>query len=192
MRSSPRGDQEMGERSHSGGGAWEPNRTPGSLALEEVAAAVEEITTTRIPSSAPRKQTGSSADTSSTVAASAVQAMAKIKNALGEIVQIIGVIDETAFQTNLRALNAGIESARAGDAGKGFAVGAQVRGLAQHSTTAAQDIKALIEKSNEEVTSPRGLCQTSEYWRIFLQHRHAFVANRTDWRGKPGIGGRSQ
>jgi hypothetical protein len=57
--------------------------------------------------------------------------MERIEQSSHQIANIIGVIDEIAFQTNLLELNAGVEAARAGEAGKGFAVVAQeVRELA--------------------------------------------------------------
>ncbi|ABC94140.1 methyl-accepting chemotaxis protein (plasmid) [Rhizobium etli CFN 42] len=142
-----------------------------AVALEEIAAAIEEITTT-VRSSAARADdareiitnTKKTADSSSEVVASAIQAMSKIEAASDEIVQIIGVIDDIAFQTNLLALNAGIEAARAGEAGKGFAVVAQeVRDLAQRSAEAGQKIKELIGRSRAEITNgTRVVRETSE------------------------------
>lgn len=136
------------------------NRTEQQAAsLQEAAAALEEITET-VNSSSERAQDArkiattakTSTDDAGKVVASAVEAMERIETASGEIENIIGAIDEIAFQTSLLALNAGVEAARAGDAGAGFSVVAQeVRELAQRSAAAAKEIKSLISTSSEEV-----------------------------------------
>ena len=78
--------------------------------------------------------------------------MDEITGASRKIVDIIGVIDGIAFQTNILALNAAVEAARAGEQGRGFAVvAAEVRLLAQRSATAAKEIKTLIGASVEKV-----------------------------------------
>ncbi len=92
------------------------------------------------------------ADDGAQVVRNAVTAMDAIEKSSMQINQIIDLIDGIAFQTNLLALNAGVEAARAGDAGKGFAVVAnEVRALAQRSSDAAREIRALITTSSTQV-----------------------------------------
>lgn len=81
-----------------------------------------------------------------------VDTMAAINESARKIVDIIGVIDSIAFQTNILALNAAVEAARAGEQGRGFAVVAsEVRSLAQRSAQAAKEIKILIGSSVDAV-----------------------------------------
>jgi methyl-accepting chemotaxis protein len=81
-----------------------------------------------------------------------VATMGDINASSAKIVDIIAVIDGIAFQTNILALNAAVEAARAGDQGRGFAVvAAEVRNLAQRSSGAAKEIKALIGDSVAKV-----------------------------------------
>ncbi len=81
-----------------------------------------------------------------------IDTMQSIGDGAHKIVQIIGVIDSIAFQTNILALNAAVEAARAGEQGKGFAVVAtEVRALARRSAEAAKEIKTVITASVERV-----------------------------------------
>jgi methyl-accepting chemotaxis protein len=83
-----------------------------------------------------------------------VQTMGSIQESSRKIVDIIGLIDSIAFQTNILALNAAVEAARAGEHGRGFAiVASEVRTLAQRAAGASKDIRALIHKSVETVNS---------------------------------------
>jgi methyl-accepting chemotaxis protein len=77
-----------------------------------------------------------------------INTMVSINQSSHKVANIIGVIDEIAFQTNILALNAAVEAARAGEQGRGFAVVAsEVRSLAQRSAAAAKEIKSLIQVS---------------------------------------------
>jgi len=81
-----------------------------------------------------------------------VATMRDIDESARRIADIIGTIDGIAFQTNILALNAGVEAARAGDGGRNFAVVAgEVRALAQRSAGAAKEIKELVGASAQRV-----------------------------------------
>jgi methyl-accepting chemotaxis protein len=127
-------------------------------ALEQTASSMEELTGTVRQNAQHAQQANQLAVSASAVAAQGgqivadvVQTMATIKASSYQIVDIIGVIDSIAFQTNILALNAAVEAARAGE-GRGFAVVAsEVRNLAQRSAGAAKEIKTLIGNSVDQV-----------------------------------------
>lgn len=89
-----------------------------------------------------------------------VKTMGAIDASSKKIVDIIGVIDSIAFQTNILALNAAVEAARAGEQGRGFTVlASKVRNLAQRSAGAAKEIKELIDHSVQTVEAGNRLVE---------------------------------
>ncbi len=127
--------------------------------LEQTAASMEELTSTVKQNADNARQANQLAVSASEVAtkggmvvSQVVDTMESINASSRKVVEIIGVIDGIAFQTNILALNAAVEAARAGEQGRGFAVVAsEVRSLAQRSAAAAKEIKALIGDSVEKV-----------------------------------------
>ncbi|MDO9596773.1 MAG: methyl-accepting chemotaxis protein [Azoarcus sp.] len=129
-----------------------------AASLQETASSMEQLTSTVRQNAENAKQAREMAVLASDVAgrgAITVQQMVATMNDIHhssrKIVDIIGVIDGIAFQTNILALNAAVEAARAGEQGRGFAVVAgEVRSLAQRSAAAAKEIKTLISDSVEK------------------------------------------
>ena len=127
--------------------------------LEKTASAMEELTSTVKQNADNAREANQLAASASEVArkggevvSQVVDTMGSINTSANKIVDIIGVIDGIAFQTNILALNAAVEAARAGEQGRGFAVVAsEVRNLAQRSAAAAKEIKTLIDDSVEKV-----------------------------------------
>ncbi|PEQ12274.1 hypothetical protein B2G71_12255 [Novosphingobium sp. PC22D] len=130
-----------------------------AASLEETAATMEQLTAGIAAAATGAEEVNvkvveanEEARTGEEVARQAVSAMETIQRSAHEIRKIIEMIDGIAFQTNLVALNAGVEAVRAGEAGKGFAVVAnEVRALAQRSAEAAREIKELVTGSVNQV-----------------------------------------
>ena len=134
-------------------------------ALEETASSLEELISIVNQNADNANQADGLANSAANAArkggdvvGEVVQTMGEIQASARKIVDIIGVIDGIAFQTNILALNAAVEAARAGEQGRGFAVVAtEVRNLAQRSAAAAKEIKTLINDSVVKVDAGTAL-----------------------------------
>jgi len=132
-----------------------------AASLEKTASSIEEFSSTVKANAENSMEANTLAVSASDVAvqggeivSEVIATMDEINSSSRRVVDIIGLIEGIAFQTNILALNAAVEAARAGEQGRGFAVVAgEVRNLAQRSSAAAKDIKQLIEISVEKVST---------------------------------------
>ena len=158
-------------------------------ALQSTAAAMEQLTAAvkhnaeHARRAEPLVRQASSLATQGGATVEAVVAkMGAIRDSSRKVLDIIGVIDAIAAQTNILALNAAVEAARAGEHGRGFAVvAAEVRTLALRCVDAGKEIKALISESVDSVESGHQLVEQAG--RSMQDIVHAFEAVAGDIAG---------
>ncbi len=136
-----------------------------AVAMQEMSSTVHEVSDNSNRASEAARQAAETAREGGTIVddslakmrliAESVSATAGKVEELGkssdQIGRIIGVIDDIADQTNLLALNAAIEAARAGEQGRGFAVVAdEVRKLAERTTSATKEVAQMVENIQNE------------------------------------------
>jgi methyl-accepting chemotaxis protein len=166
------------------------NRTEQQAAsLGQTASSMRQLTGTVQQNADNARQANQLAATASEVAVRGGSVVSHVIDTMGsitasskKIVDIIGVIDGIAFQTNILALNAAVEAARAGEQGRGFAVVAsEVRNLAQRSAAAAKEIKTLIGDSVDKVREGSNLVEQAG---VTMEEVVASVRRVTDIMGE--------
>ncbi|WP_279212498.1 methyl-accepting chemotaxis protein [Delftia acidovorans] len=142
------GSTELSHRTEAAAASLEQS----AQAMQALASAIERSSAQAGEAAARARHGVDMAGQSSRMVVQLDQGMRGVAQTSDQVGQISSLIDGIAFQTNLLALNAAVEAARAGEHGKGFAVVAdEVRGLSQRSAHAARQIKALIEASQQQV-----------------------------------------
>ena len=150
-----------------------------SSSLEETAASIEEMVS-NIKISAEHSIQGKDMmsesmkyiESAANIISQTASNIEEVYQASEKIKDITKIIEDIAFQTNILALNASVEAARAGDQGRGFAVVAsEVRNLAQTTQASVQDITTLVDNTSQKIDTATQTAKQSQEIFVDLQSK---------------------
>ena len=150
-----------------------------SSSLEETAASIEEMVS-NIKISAEKSLLGKNMmsesmqyiEDAANIIAQTASNIEEVYQSSEKIKDITKIIEDIAFQTNILALNASVEAARAGDQGKGFAVVAsEVRNLAQTTQASVKDITELVDNTSQKIDTATQTAKQSQEIFVDLQNK---------------------
>ena len=142
------GNNDLSERTESQASSLEET----AASMNQMASAIKESAENVASSTAMVSEAKDHLNKAGKIVEDSVSKMDDVYEASNKIMDITKLIEGIAFQTNILALNASVEAARAGDQGRGFAVVAsEVRNLAQNTQESVKNITSLINDSNEKI-----------------------------------------
>ena len=150
-----------------------------SSSLEETAASIEEMVS-NIKTSAEKSLLGKDMmsesmqyiENAANIIAQTASNIEEVYQSSEKIKDITKIIEDIVFQTNILALNASVEAARAGDQGKGFAVVAsEVRNLAQTTQASVKDITELVDNTSQKIDTATQTAKQSQEIFVDLQNK---------------------
>ena len=153
------GNNDLSERTESQASSLEET----AASMNEMASAIKESAEGVAQSTAMVSDAKESLNKAGLIIEDSVNKMHDVYESSAKIMDITKLIEGIAFQTNILALNASVEAARAGDQGRGFAVVAsEVRNLAQNTQESVKNITSLITDSNNKIKLAAGSVEESK------------------------------
>ncbi|WP_295154979.1 methyl-accepting chemotaxis protein [uncultured Brachyspira sp.] len=154
-----RGNEELSRRTEAQAASLEKT----AASMEQMASNIKSSTEYSLTGNNMMMSSKASIDEAGDIIIQTTDNIQEVYEASTKIKNITKIIEDIAFQTNILALNASVEAARAGDQGKGFAVVAsEVRNLAQTTQSSVKDITGLVDNAYDKINKATETAQKSQ------------------------------